>query len=204
MFAPRTLIASSSFTSTLRLLCRGTFVVATVCLVFSYIFFTRAVFCWSSAAFSISSSSLFVISDLGFLLLFMISRVSSKDNLLLLFGRKIFSIASQAEAPVPLIIADLLSCIVAVCLIFLSFSISLSSLFVISDSGFLLLFVISRVSPKENLLLLFGQKLFSSASPVEAPVPLLITDLLSCSRAFGIPFLFTLLLHFFCPLFLFF
>ena len=110
MFTPRTLIASSSLTSTLRLPCRGTFVFTIVCLIFTCIFPTGAAFWLSQVAFSISLSSLFVVLDPGLLPFSMISRVSSKENLLLIFVRKLFSISSSTETPLLLLIADLLSC----------------------------------------------------------------------------------------------
>jgi hypothetical protein len=63
-----------------------------------------AAVCWSSLAFVISSSSLFVISDSGFFRLFIMSRVSSNDSLLLLFDLRLISRALPAAATLPLLV----------------------------------------------------------------------------------------------------
>ena len=86
--------------------------------------------------------------------------------------------------------------------VFCAFSISSSSLFVISDSGFFLLSMISIVSSKDNLVLLFDQKIFFVAASASTPLPAFIVDLLLFSCEPANIFLSALLLDFFCDLFL--
>ena len=116
IFTPKILSASSSFSSTLRVPCAGTLVFDTVCLSFSSILRFIAALLLSSAAFSISSSSLFDISDSGLLLHAMISTVSSNDNLLLYLDLTLFLFPASAFSSPSLFPAALLV-VIFVCVI---------------------------------------------------------------------------------------